>query len=222
MIEAESSPAVAEGIRQPFIAAEGVGMIRRYVKLLVTGVALVFAFPWALLSGFGRFEGLFSLSAHVCAQAPGIAGDYLRIAFYRLTLERCSLDSRISFGSFFAHSNASVGRGVYIGSYCILGCCTIGDRTQVASQVQVLSGRRQHPRDASGHITSASEGEFQSIDIGADCWLGASAIVMASVGAGSTVGAGAVVVNPIEAGVVAVGNPARVIKAASVTESSNC
>jgi acetyltransferase-like isoleucine patch superfamily enzyme len=38
---------------------------------------------------------------------------------------------------------------------------------------------------------------------------------MAPVGAGTTIGAGAVVVNEIPAGVVAVGNPARVIREAS-------
>ena len=192
-------------------------MIRRYVKSFVTGVALVLAFPVALLSGFGRFDALFVLSAQACALIPGIVGDYLRIAFYRLSLKQCSLDSRISFGSFFAHSNALVGRGVYIGSYCVLGSCRIGDRAQIASQVQVLSGRRQHPRDVSGQIGGASKGEFETIDIGPDCWIGACAIVMASVGPGSTVGAGAVVVNPIEAAVVAVGNPARAVKAASPT-----
>jgi virginiamycin A acetyltransferase len=192
-------------------------MIRRYLKSLATAVALVFAFPVALLSGFGRFDALFALTAQACALLPGLVGDYLRIAFYRLSLEQCSLDSRISFGSFFAHSNAMVGRGVYIGSYCVLGSCRIGDRAQIASQVQVLSGRRQHPRDASGQIGSASKGDFQTIDIGADCWIGASAIVMASVGPGSTVGAGAVVVSPVEGAVVVVGNPARAVKAASPT-----
>jgi virginiamycin A acetyltransferase len=192
-------------------------MIRGYLKSFATGVALVFAFPVALLSGFGRFDALFTLTAQACALVPGIVGDYLRIAFYRLSLEQCSLDSRISFGSFFAHSNAMIGRGVYIGSYCVLGSCRIGDHAQIASQVQVLSGRRQHPRDTSGQIGGASQGEFQTIDIGSNCWIGASAIVMASVGPGSTVGAGAVVVNPVEAAVVAVGNPARTIKAASPT-----
>jgi acetyltransferase-like isoleucine patch superfamily enzyme len=196
-------------------------MIRQFVKNVATGVALVFAFPWALVAGFGRFDGLFGLSAQACSTVPGIVGDYLRIAFYRLTLEECSLNSRVSFGSFFAHSNARVGQGVYIGSYCVLGSCRIGDRTQIASQVQVLSGRRQHPRDASGQIGSATEGEFQTIDIGADCWIGASAVVMASVGAGSTVGAGAVVVSPVDAGVVAVGNPARMIKGASITPAAS-
>jgi virginiamycin A acetyltransferase len=186
-------------------------MIKRYLKLFAIAVAMVFAFPGALIAGFGRFAEMFSLAAQVCATVPGLPGDYLRIAFYKLTLKQCSLESRISFGSFFAHPDAVLGQGVYIGSYCILGSCRIGDRTQIASHVQLLSGRRQHPRDASGQIGAASEGEFQMIDIGADCWIGASAIVMASVGASTTIGAGAVVVRPVEGGVVAVGNPARVV-----------
>ncbi len=176
---------------------------------------MIFALPWALIAGFGRFAEMFSLAAQACAAVPGLPGDYLRIAFYKLTLEQCSLGSRISFGSFFAHRSAVVGQAVYIGSYCVLGSCRIGDRTQIASHVQVLSGRRQHPRDASGHIGGAAEGEFEKVDIGPDCWIGASAIIMAPVGARTTIGAGAVVVHPVEAGVVAVGNPARVIKVTS-------
>jgi acetyltransferase-like isoleucine patch superfamily enzyme len=101
---------------------------------------------------------------------------------------------------------------VYIGSYCILGKTVIGGRTQIASGVQILSGRHQHPRDPSGQISGAEHGAFVPVAIGADCWIGAAAIVMADVGAGSTVGAGPVVSRPIPAGSVAVGNPARVIK----------
>ena len=111
--------------------------------------------------------------------------------------------------------DATLGRGVYIGSYCILGRCSIGDRTQIASQVQMLSGRRQHSRDEQGQITGSAEGEFEWIEIGADCWIGASSIIMAPIGNGTTVGAGSVVVQPIAAQVVAVGNPARVIKESS-------
>jgi maltose O-acetyltransferase len=50
--------------------------------------------------------------------------------------------------------------------------------------------------------------------IGPDCWIGSSAIVMANVGSGTTIGAGSVVVKDIPAGVVAAGNPARIIRAA--------
>src|ERR1700692_3311178 len=100
------------------------------IKRLVQGIALLLVAPAALLCGFGRVRTLFTIFAHMCAQGPGIVGDYLRIAFYKLTLEQCSLDSRISFGSFFAHPEARVGEGVYIGSYCVLGRVHIGARTQ--------------------------------------------------------------------------------------------
>ena len=185
--------------------------MKRLLKRSVQAVFLLLALPLAAIAGFGHWVEGFRFSAHVCALVPGILGDYLRITFYKLTLRSCSLDSRIEFGSFFSHSGSSVGERVYIGPYCILGICSIGDRTQIASHVQILSGRRQHSRDVSGNIKGAEAGEFEQVQVGADCWIGASCVVMASVGAGTTIGAGAVVVKPVDAGVVAVGNPARVI-----------
>jgi virginiamycin A acetyltransferase len=155
---------------------------------------LAIAFIPALLSGFCRMEPMFAPFAQAFAATTGITGDYLRIACYKLTVDRCSLDSRIQFGSFFARARARIGRGVQIGSYCILGQTTIGDRTQIASGVQILSGRRQHQRDAEGRILGSDHGEFRPVPIGADCWIGAGAIVMADVGESSTVGAGSVVV----------------------------
>ena len=195
--------------------------MRKLLKRSAQAVFLVLALPLAAISGLGGWVGGFRFSSHVCALAPGIFGDYLRIAFYKLTLQYCSLDSRMEFGSFFAHPSASMGKGVYIGAYCVLGRCSIGDRTQLASHVQILSGRRQHSRNSCGTITGSEEGEFEQIAIGADCWIGAAAIVMASVGAGTTVGAGAVVVQPLEAGVVAVGNPARALKRENVLVSQS-
>ncbi len=192
----------------------------RIVKTFLRLLSLAGAFPAALLAGFGRFDVMFTIGAHGMSQVPGLIGDYLRVAYYRMTLDRCSLDSRISFGTFFAHPQAQVGRGVYVGSYCVLGRCVIGDRTQIASHVQIISGRRQHGRDDMGQVTGAEEGIFESVEIGSDCWLGAGAVIMAPVGSKTTIGAGAVVVSPIEAGAVAVGNPARVIKKALPVASS--
>ncbi|HUI83760.1 MAG TPA: acyltransferase [Candidatus Binatia bacterium] len=195
--------------------------MKKTLKFCLHALFLALALPAAALAGFGHFPATFDIGAHAAAMVPGILGDYFRIAFYKLTLKRCSLYSRVSFGSFFAHPDAVLGRGVYVGSYCILGRCSVGDRTQIASQVQVLSGRHQHARDTIGGITGSDEGEFRWIDIGSDCWIGASSIIMAAIGSGTTIGAGSVVVRPIAAQVVAVGNPARIVKELSPELENN-
>lgn len=89
----------------------------------------------------------------------------------------------------------------------MIGLVDIGDRTLIATAVQVLSGSHQHSRDSTG----IDVGSLSRVTIGADCWLGAGAIVMASIGERSTIGAGSVVVHAIPAGSIAVGAPARVV-----------
>jgi len=59
------------------------------------------------------------------------------------------------------------------------------------------------------------------VAIGADCWIGAAAVIMADIGEGTTIGAGSVVTKPIPAGVVAVGSPARVIRGAASAEAGS-
>ena len=173
------------------------------------GVGIIAVFPVALLAGFGRVKPMFTIFSHLLAQVPGIPGDYARTAFYFLTLERFSLESRILFGSFFAHPEASVEPYVVINPYCVLGRCQIGARTQVGAMTNILSGKTQHIRDPHGRLR---EGAFATIRIGPDVWLGASSTVLAHIGEGATIGAGSVVVQDIPAGAVAVGNPARVIR----------
>jgi len=180
------------------------------LKSGITGLSLVFAFLPALLSAFGRIRILFTIGAQMVAQVPGIPGDYLRVAYYRMTLRACSLNSRISFGTFFSNPDAEVAPGVYIGAYSILGRVRIGEGTQIASHVQVLSGAHQHARDSQGRIQGSQQEAFEVVRIGAGTWIGAGAIVMASVGDHSIIGAGSIVTKEIPSDVMAMGNPARI------------
>jgi virginiamycin A acetyltransferase len=193
----------------------------RLWKPVVQAISLIAVLPFAAAALFGRFQIAYISGAHLLALMPGVVGDYLRIAYYRLTLRECSLFSRISFGSFLVYPETRVARGVYIGPYSVLGRCSIGARTQIASAVQILSGRHQHVRDDSGQIGGSEAGRGIAVRIGSDCWIGAGAIVMADVGDGSTVGAGSVVTKPVPPGVVVAGNPARILKPATGQASAD-
>ena len=86
----------------------------------------------------------------------------------------------------------------------------IGDDAQLGPGVQLLTA--DHPRDAE---TRAAGPELaRPIRIGARAWLGGGVIVCpgVTIGDGSIIGAGSVVVRDVPAGVVAVGNPCRVVR----------
>lgn len=183
--------------------------LRLGTKRIAQGASLALAFPGALLCAFGRFSIPFTFFAQSFAIVPGVIGDFLRSAFYKFTLQECSLDTVIAFGTFFSRRDARVGANVSIGSFCVIGRVLIGPRTQISSHVEIPSGRHQHLRNDNGVLFDSADEE---VVIGSDCWIGASAIVMADVGSGTTVGAGSVVVKDLPAGVVAVGNPAQPIR----------
>ncbi|MFB8207415.1 MULTISPECIES: sugar O-acetyltransferase [unclassified Streptomyces] len=87
---------------------------------------------------------------------------------------------------------------------------TIGRDCQVGPNVQLLTPTHPvEPEPRRDKLEAA-----RPITIGDNVWLGGGAIVLAGVtiGDNSVIGAGAVVTKDIPANVVAVGNPARVIR----------
>jgi len=65
----------------------------------------------------------------------------LRAAFYWMTLRRSALDVYLHFGAFFSHPEVELGKDVSIGPYTVIGRAIIGERTQIAGGVQIVSGR---------------------------------------------------------------------------------
>jgi len=184
--------------------------VRTAIKTAVRWLCLVAVWPSAALSRFGRIGPAFTFFAHAYAIIPGLVGDYLRRAYYSLTLESCSPEIQVGFGTYFSHSGARIARGAGFGAYCIIGRVNIGERSLAGSRVHILSGQHQHARDADGRLVA---GDMTEVNIGADCWIGEAAIIMSDVGPRSTIAAGAVVSTPVPAGSMAAGNPARVVMA---------
>lgn len=87
---------------------------------------------------------------------------------------------------------------------------TIGDDVQIGPNVQLLTPT--HPVEP-GPRRDKWEAA-QPISIGDNVWLGGGVIVLpgVSIGANTVVGAGAVVTKDLPANVVAVGNPARIVR----------
>lgn len=129
-----------------------------------------------------------------------------------MTLEKCSLNAHIGFGSVFTHRNVIVDDNVYIGLYCVIGSSHIGNGTLIASRVSVLSGKKQHKWSGDGGWTAFDHDRMVRVRIGPRAWLGESACVMANVGEGSLVAAGAIVTEEVLAGSIVAGNPACFVR----------
>lgn len=116
------------------------------------------------------------------------------------------------------------GLNIHIGDACffnhgvtVLDCAevTFGDRVFVAPGcVFATAAHPIHPTERAAWLEY-----FEPIVVEDDVWIGANVTVLpgVTIGRGSTIGAGSVVTRDVPPGVVAVGNPCRVLR--EVTEA---
>ena len=110
-------------------------------------------------------------------------------------------------------ANIELGERVFFNFNCVvLDVCrvTIGDHAFFGPAVQLYTAT--HPLDA---VLRRTEESGKPIAIGSDVWVGGGAIVLPGVTIGSrtVIGAGSVVTRDVPDGVLAAGNPCRVIRA---------
>lgn len=117
-------------------------------------------------------------------------------------------DFRCEFGK-----NITIGNDVYINFGCVILDCGqvhIGDKTLIGPNVGLFSGN--HTTDPE----ERSEGGLipKPITIGKNAWIcgNVSIVPGVSIGDGSIIGAGSVVTHDIPSGVIAAGNPCRVLR----------
>src|SRR6187399_2182205 len=109
-------------------------------------------------------------------------------------------------------SNIELGENVFFNFNCVvLDVCSvrIGSHTLFGPAVQIYTP--MHPFNAEARRRA----EFgKPVEIGSDVWVGGGAIILPGVRIGSrtVIGAGSVVTRDVPEGVVAAGNPCRVIR----------
>jgi maltose O-acetyltransferase len=110
-------------------------------------------------------------------------------------------------------TNITIGDGTFVNFDCVMldiAPIALGSTCWLATQVQLLAAT--HPIDP---IPRRDGWEYGApITIADNVWLGGGVIVCpgVSIGEDTVVGAGAVVTRDLPAGVVAYGNPARVVR----------
>ncbi|MEM8806071.1 MAG: sugar O-acetyltransferase [Cyanobacteria bacterium P01_G01_bin.38] len=116
-------------------------------------------------------------------------------------------------------SNIYAGERLFVNYDCVILDCNIvklGDRVLLGPKVQIYTA--VHPLAP----TERREGWESAlpVEIGNDVWIGGGAIICpgVSIGDGAAIGAGSVVTRDVPTGVVAAGNPCRVIR--TIAQSS--
>ena len=147
-------------------------------------------------------------------QLPPSQGDkkvaYLKENFAECG-EKCFIES--PFFASWGGRHVHFGSGIYASPNLTLvddGHIYVGDRVLFGPNVTIATAG--HPLDA---LLRRQEMAFvRDVHIGENVWIGANAIILpgVTIGKNSVIGAGSVVTRDIPANVVAVGNPANVLR----------
>ncbi len=153
-------------------------------------------------------------------------------------LTRSKLGAYTEVGPRTKLQEVELGDYSYVVNDSDIAYATIGKFTSIAAMTRINPGNHPMHRATQSHFTYRSSAYFDGasdeeeffnwrrsfhVTIGHDVWIGHGAIVMAgrSIGTGAVIGAGAVVTKDVPPYMIAVGNPARVLRprfAAGVAE----
>ncbi len=177
---------------------------------------MVIVFPLFVAMVLGELFFKNDLPFQGCSQFlslfPGLLGNYLRQQFYCMSIAECHDDCCIEFGTRLNQRGIEIGHRVYVGTNCCIGLCKIGDDVMLGSNVDIISGKRQHYFGSLDLPMREQGGELEQITIAEDSWLGNSSVIMASVGKKSIVAAGSVVTKDVPPYSIVGGNPAKVLR----------
>jgi acetyltransferase-like isoleucine patch superfamily enzyme len=180
--------------------------------MLTRLLAIFITFPLLLRFKTKPDHRVFKRIAETISVIPGNLGLRVRSCFYGKTLTHCGAHTEFGFGTILNYPDISIGKEVSFGRHCNVGLADFDDFAIVASYCQFLSGNETHAFEDTDIPIRKQKATRNRISIGKDVWIGAGAIVMASVDNGAVVGAGSVVSRPVGSWQIAAGNPARLLR----------
>jgi hypothetical protein len=188
---------------------------------IVTGIEMYLCSPVARLlfslAGIQRrpgwkFYGLPSLQKHRLSQMSFGEGLQLRSSRRSNPL---SPNHPVVLCTWQAGARLKVGDHFHMtgGSLVAAELVSIGDRVIVGAN-SVIADTDFHPANMNQRLLTPNEGNTAPVHIENDVFIGTNCFVLkgVTIGCGSLIGAGSVVVKSIPSGVIAAGNPAKVIR----------
>ena len=141
-----------------------------------------------------------------------------------INLYGCRIGDDTKIGPFVEiQKNATVGRNCKISSHSFI-CegVTIEDNVFIGHGVMFINDRLPRATSPAGKLQTAADWEVVPTRICRGASIGSNATILCglTIGGGAIIGAGSVVVDDIPAGVIAAGNPARIIKRANPSETA--
>lgn len=190
-------------------------MLEALTKSILRNIAILLVSPLIIshrLLSLLRSPNL-SLESHsqLLSLLPGQTGNFLRVAFYRYTLDHCDPTATICFGVLFSKTDATIEQNVYIGPRCMIGMATIKKDSLIGPHVQIPSGPHTHGINRCDTPIRKQMGTLRRVTIGEDCWIGAGAIILNDVESKCVVGANSVVTKKTKSMTVVAGNPCKLL-----------
>lgn len=189
--------------------------MKQVLKSIACGISTVFVLPlyvsYLLNRCLSNANAALESHSQFISLVPGKIGNYLRNAFYRLTLDHCDPEATICFGVLISSTKARIGRHAYIASHSCLGWVTIEEDVLLAPSVHVLGGPHMHTFDSLNIPIRNQPRKPHCVTIGRDSWIGTGTVVLADVSSQVVVGANSTVTKPIPARAIAVGSPAKIL-----------
>jgi acetyltransferase-like isoleucine patch superfamily enzyme len=186
--------------------------LKKSIRLVFILLILPFYVIYLALSFVASKDQTFSSFSQFFSLIPGQLGNYLRAAFYKLTMTYCDYDVVVGFGVLFSQQDTELFSGCYIGPQSNIGKCRIEANCLLGSGVHIMSGKGQHNFDDLNTPLREQGGVFIKVCIGEDTWVGNGSLIMANIGKKCIVAAGSVVINDVPDYAIVAGNPAKIIK----------
>lgn len=164
-----------------------------------------------ILKLYERLYGFYATSL-LLSKVSNPLGYKIRYSYYKKSFLNLGENTSFPYGIIFTNKNIRVGHNVRFGPFNNVANVNFGNNIIIAQNVSFLSGSNQHGYGRLDIPMTDQPGILDIINVNDDVWIGANAVITASISKGSIVGSLAMVNKKFPEYSILGGVPAKIIK----------